>query len=233
MSHIYLQYKKIKGIIFFKTLEIKRFVRKIIKKPIYHVIGDSHTLCFQHESFIIHHIGPATAYRLNFEKSTIKSREKVLEIINKIYKNIPINILFVFGELDTRIHINKISNEKNISKSLVIDETIKSYMNFLKFIKKEFPLISVYVFNILPQGEEGNRYKFPFYANRQTRSKIAEEMNKKLKKSSSENKFKYIYIYDKLIDKDGNRIKKYVFDEVHFNRKIMPFVIDSLDNKST
>ncbi len=38
-------------------------------------------------------------------------------------------------------------------------------------------------------------------------------------------------IYDQLVDKNGERIKKFVFDDVHFNRKIMPFVLTSLNNK--
>jgi hypothetical protein len=87
----------------------------------------------------------------------------------------------------------------------------------------------------LPQGEEGNIYNFPFYAERKKRSKIAEEINKKLKEESRRNKFEFIYIYNNLIDKKGSRIKKFVFDDVHFNRKIMPFVVNflkNLDNKS-
>jgi len=112
MLSIHLQYKKTKGIIFFKTLEIKRFIRRVTNKPIFNVIGDSHTLCFQHEAFIIYHIGPATAYKLNFKKSTTKSKNKVLKILNKIYRNKPLNIIFVFGELDVRIHINNGYNKE-------------------------------------------------------------------------------------------------------------------------
>ncbi len=231
MSHMCLEYKKIKGLIFFKTLEIKRLIRKITKKPIFHIIGDSHTLCFQHETFIIHHIGPATAYKLDFEKSTTKSREKVLKIINEIYRDKPINVIFVFGELDVRIHINKISNQKKIGIDKVILETVTRYFNFLNFVKKTYPLINIYVLNVFPQGEEKNIYNYPFYANREKRILIGKKMNKELRDFSNKNNFKFVYVYEQLIDKKGKRIKKFMFDDVHFNRKIMPFVLKSLNNK--
>lgn len=229
MMHLYKQFK---GVVFFGLLGIKRKLRIISGKKIYYVIGDSHTLCFQHEFFEIHHLGPATAYKLNFNKSTTRAREKMLKIIKKIYKGKSINIIFVFGELDTRIHINKISNEKKLTINKVIDETIKSYMIFLNFIKEKYPLIDIYVFNVLPQGEEENIYNFPYYASREKRSMIAKEMNKRLKKEASKNKFKFIYIYDNLINNKGERIRKFVFDDVHFNRKIMPFVVSALDKLS-
>lgn len=225
-------YKQFKGIVFFGLLDIKRKLRIITGKKLYYVIGDSHTLCFQHECFEIHHLGPATAYKLNFNKSTTRGREKVLKILRKIYKGKSINVVFVFGELDTRIHINKISNEKKLTVNKVIDETIKSYLSFLNFIKEKYPFIDIYVFNILPQGEEENIYNFPYYASREKRSMIAREMNKKLKKEVFKNKFKFIYIYDNLIHKNGERIRKFVFDDVHFNRKIMPFVLSSLNKIS-
>lgn len=230
MNRFIYHYKQVKGIVFFTVLSIKRKIRVAIGKQVYYVIGDSHALCFQHEYFEIHHIGPATAYKLNFEKSTTKSKEKVIKIIDKIYRNKPINIIFVFGELDVRIHINKIANEKNLSVNKVINNTIKAYMSFLNFIKSRYPLVSIYVFNVLPQGEEKNRYKYPFYADRKKRLQIAVRMNERLKRHSSKNNFRFIQVYEKLIDNKGDRIKKFMFDDVHFNRKIMPFVVNALEN---
>ncbi len=222
-------YKKFKGYVFFKYLNIKKIMRGFMGRKFYHIIGDSHALNFLHEAFIIHHIGPATAFKLNSEKSTTKSREKAINILNKIYKEKPMNVIFVFGELDARIHINKIANQKHKDVDRVIGETVKSYMTFLNFVKGKYPLISIYVFNVLPQGEEKNIYNYPFYAEREKRSLIAKKMNDKLRDFSNKNHFKFVYIYDKLIDKNGERLRKFVFDDVHFNRKIMPYVIESLE----
>ncbi len=228
MSRVKYFYKQIKGFIFFSFINLKRNLNKLLGKPIFYVIGDSHTLCFQHEKFIINHIGPATAYKLIFDKTTSSGKDKIIRYINKIYKNRPINIIFVFGELDARIHINKISKQKNISRIEVIKKTVVSYMNFLKFIKSKYPMLNVYVFNVLPQGEQANIYKYPFYADRNERLKIAQKVNKYLEKYSRTNRFKFIYIFDKLVDKYGNRKKEYIFDDVHFNRKIIPYVLKEI-----
>lgn len=228
MNKIHLFYKKIKGVIFFSTVGLKRKVNIFLGKPIFYVIGDSHALCFQHEKFIIKHIGPATAYKLIFDKTTSMGKEKIIKYINKIYKNKPINIIFVFGELDVRIHINKITKQRNMSIDKAIEQTVVSYMDFLKYLKNKYAKLSIYVFNVLPQGEQENIYNYPFYASRKKRSKIAERVNDSLKKYTNSNNFSFIYIYDKLVDKYGNRKKEYIFDDVHFNRKIISYILDKI-----
>lgn len=228
MKKLFQEYKKFKALVFFGQIAVKRKIREILKRKTFYVIGDSHVQCFQHELFRIHHIGPSTAYKLGFEKSTTKGREKVIKILNKIYNSRVLNVIFVFGELDARIHINKAANEKKISLNKAIEDTINSYMKFLTFIKRKYPLIDIYVFNILPQGEEKNVYNFPYYASKKLRTIIAEKFNEKLKIKCKKNKLKFINIYDNLINNKKNRKKEYVYDEVHFNRKIIPFVINEL-----
>lgn len=228
MNILSQRYKQFKGLLFFSYINIVSRFRILTNKPIYHVIGDSHSTSFLDPAFIIHHIGPATAYKLSFEKSTTRSKEKVLGILNKNYKRRKLNVIFVFGELDVRLQINKIAKEKNISVSKVIDSTVNSYINFLKLIKNKYPLINIYVLNVLPQGEEENIYNVPHYASREARSSFVLEMNKKIKELTKKENFKFIDIYDKLIDEEGKRKKEYVFDDVHFNRKITKFIIDQV-----
>lgn len=228
MNILLQRYKQAKGLLFFSYLNVARAFRVLINKPVYHVIGDSHATNFLHPAFIIHHVGPATAYKLNFKTSTTKGGGKVLKILSGIYQQKPLNVIFVFGELDTRIHINKISKQKKISINKVVKTTVDSYFDFLKHIKEQFPLINIYVFNVLPQGEEKNIYGFPYYANRDKRSSIAALMNSGYKEYSKATGFKFIDTYNKLIDARGQRKREYVFDDVHYNRKMMKFVIEEL-----
>jgi lysophospholipase L1-like esterase len=228
MNILLQKYKQAKGLLFYLYLEIARKFRILINKPIYHVIGDSHATNFLHPAFIIHHVGPATAYKLNFKNSTTRGREKVLKILNKIYKQKKLNVIFVFGELDVRLQINKVSKQKKISVNRVVSATVESYFEFLKYIKKQFPLVNIYVFNVLPQGEEANIYNFPHYADRDKRSSIAMLMNTRYKEYSEKENYKFIGIYNKLINASGHRKKEYVFDDVHFNRKIIKFVVEEL-----
>jgi lysophospholipase L1-like esterase len=228
MSVLNHKYKQIKGLLFFSYLKVARIFRVIINKPIHHVIGDSHSTSFLHPAFIIHHVGPSTAYKLNFTKSTTGGREKVLDILNKIYKQKPLNVIFVFGEIDVRNHIDKIANKKKISLDEVVDSTTKSYFNFLQYVKSKYPLINISIFNILPQGEEQNIYSSPHYVDWSKRSLIAILMNNKFRCYAKKMNFKFLDVYNRLIDKKGNRKKEYVFDFVHFNRKIMKLVLEEL-----
>jgi hypothetical protein len=231
MNLFYKQYKKTKGIIFFSVLKIKRFLRKILGMDLYYVIGDSHSQNFIHDSFVINHIGPATAYKLSFEKSTTNSRRKIFEILDKIYKNKQIKVIFVFGEIDVRLHIYSVSKEKHLALNKVILNTVKSYMIFVDLVKKRYPLIRIYIFNILPQGEQENIYGFKHYADLKTRQEIVLEMNRLLKKESKAHRVNFIDIFHELINYNGERKKEYVFDEVHYNRKIMKYILSSLKDK--
>jgi hypothetical protein len=228
MNILLQRYKQAKRLLFFSYLNAVRAFRVLINKPVYHVIGDSHTTNFLHPAFIIHHVGPATAYKLNFKTSTTKGREKVLKILNGIYQQKPLNVIFVFGELDVRLQINKVSKEKKISIDKAVKATVDSYFNFLKYIKEQFPLVNIYVFNVLPQGEEENIYGSTHYATRDKRSSIAALTNSAYRENSEIAGFKFIEIYNKLIDAKGQRKREYVFDDVHYNRKIMKFVIKEL-----
>jgi len=222
-------YPRLRAFIFFTIIRIKRYIRVFLGKPIYYVIGDSHTLCFQSDYFEIFHVGPATAYKLNFKNSTTKGREKTINVLDKLYKNKKIYAIFVFGEIDARIHVNKFANEKKISIKEVIHNTAKSYLSFLNFVHRKYPLININVFNILPPGEEENIYNYAFYANRKKRQTIIKKLNKTLKDYSGKLGFNFIQVYEGLIDIKGDRKKEFIFDNAHYNRKIMPFVVEQLE----
>lgn len=220
--------KQIKNFLFINQLNVKRIIRILMHEKIYYVIGDSHSTNFLHEAFIIKHIGPATAYRLKFINSLTQSNKKIFNILDSIYRNKQINVLFIFGEIDARIHVYNFSMEKKVSLHKAIDNTLKSYVTFLNSIKKKYPLINIYVFNILPTGEQKNIYKARYYANRIIRSKITEEINMKLEELSRKNGFKFLNIYNYLIKKNGKRKKEYIFDEAHYNRKTLPLILNEL-----
>ena len=187
-----------------------------MKKQIYYVIGDSHTLSFQSDIFKIFHIGPATAFKLNSINSTTKSRNKVIYILDNIYKNKKINVIFVFGFVDANLHVNKNIHKNNISKKEAVIQTAVEYFKFLNYIKLRYPLINIYVMNVFPSGEEENIYKVQFYGTRNQRMSIVKQMNRIFKEYSGKNNFNYIDIFNSLIDKDGARIKEYVFDRLSF-----------------
>ena len=88
--------------------------------------------------------------------------------------------------------------------------------------------INVYFFNFLPQWNQKNIYNTPFYATREKRLKIARLTNKYLEKYSTLNNFKFINIFEELIDESGNINSAYIHDDVHFNRKIIPSMLKQI-----
>lgn len=210
------------GVSFFLIL-VQQFFRKVFKKKIITVIGDSHSLLFQNPLFKIKYIGPATAFKIGSKDSTIQSRKKIIKILDKL--NSRSTVLFVFGEIDCRLHIYNVHMKKNIPINKVLLSTVDAYCDFIKDLKKKYPKMQFVVCGVFPQGEQGNIYKIKFYAKRDRRMEITKNFNKELEKGCRKNKVAFINVFDDLIDKRGKRLKKYVFDEIHFNNKIVPYII--------
>lgn len=221
--------KKIKHIGFNSYIKVKRIIRNVKKQPTIHVIGDSHSLAFQHESFIIHHIGPATSYKLNSSTSTTKSKEKIYKIIQEISRDKNATILFIFGEIDCRIHINKASKKFGISLEKSIENTVKEYEKFLQQMKKDFPKNTILVLNVLPAGEEKNIYKVKYYPSRKLHMQIVRKFNNSLDKFCKKEKIFFINVFDQLLDENDKRVKAYTFDAIHYNKKILPFIVNEIN----
>jgi hypothetical protein len=61
------------------------FHSRVLRRPVVHVIGDSHAKVFRGERpFIVHRAGRATAYNLGSEKSTTRSYERLLRTIRHV-----------------------------------------------------------------------------------------------------------------------------------------------------
>lgn len=223
--------KKIKNGFSYLVINVLRKVRIVRGLPTVHVIGDSHSLLFNDPLFQIHYVGPATAYNLISNSSTNHSKQKIYEILKKLPKNKKNILLFVFGEIDCRIHIYKISKERKVSLKNVIRDTATTYINNIKDFNKKFNHIQVVIFNVLPQGEQANYYQVKYYSSRKTRMMITRELNILLEKFCKKNTIPFIKVFDKLVDSKDERKKEFIFDEVHFNSKIIPFIINEMKDK--
>lgn len=213
------------------TIFVKREFRKIRHLDTIYVVGDSHSLLFQSPIFQIIYIGPATAYRLGSKTSTNNSNQKVKNFLNTLDKNKVHKVMFVFGEIDCRIHINKFSVKSGKNIDLCIKDTIKRYISALECLQKEYPNIVPIVFNILPPGEQGNIYNVDYYASRKKRMEITRRMNHELSAICKKRKIPFIDVFNKLITSNDERIKKYIFDEVHYNGEILQIIINALRHR--
>jgi len=225
-----------------------RIYARALGKPLIHVIGDSHSWAFKrNRQFIIHNIGPATAFNLANKNSSVRSNEKLFREISRINKGRDI-VVMVFGEIDCRVHIyNQFKkNGEAIPISGIIDQTISSYGSVLKQLHDMG--INFCVYGVLPASREILRYppyatarmrkvdleefkgRYPYLADLGTRSLINREFNERLKAYCTNNSYKYIDIYAQVADGGGIIRDEYAADEIHVNGKIMPFIKDWFKN---
>lgn len=223
--------REAKHVLFFSYLRLKTQYRKLIHKPVIYVFGDSHSRSLQHELFIVNHVGPATAFKLPSDTSTTQAKKKIYISLKKFFPTKRYLILFMFGEIDCRIHINKISIITKRPLEAVVKDTVLSYGEFLRTVKTDYPNSTIMVLNVFPPGEEKNIYNTKFYPSRSLHMKIVRMFNATLEKFCSENNFLFLSVFEELINESGIRLKEYVFDNVHYNKNINPLIIKELKYK--
>ena len=127
-----------------------------ILKPIIPIacFGDSHVSVFNHtnslikvawltrsNNFAMYQFGPWLAYRL---PERIDEFKKVYETIDKSVAKYD---LLLFGEIDCRAQVNKISLEQNRNPKDVIAEVVENYISFINAVMDPKRLI---IFSIPP-----------------------------------------------------------------------------------
>jgi hypothetical protein len=189
-----------------------------------HVIGDSHARTFQDcWGFVVHYVGPATAYKLPYESSTTNSKKLVFDILNKIgsYDT----ALLEFGEIDCRIHIYNeyMKNGKRKSLDCYIEDTIDKYGQFLEYVQMKYT-INLAVLTIPPAGYQGNHFKYPFYAPPNVRAYINRMFNERLRDMCSKHNIRCIDLYSMVVTPEGFVRREYLYDTIHLNSSVAQIV---------
>lgn len=203
---------------------------KLLAEPSYYVVGDSHAFSFTNPKFELLYLGPTPAHNLGKKNSSSKSREKLIEKLSLI-KDKKKPLIFVFGEIDTRIHFyyQYMKNRKRVPLAKFIEATVANYTRILKDSKKK--RFNVAVFNVVPSGDQPNIYAYEYYADKETMIYMTAKFNKILKDWCKKNDVLFIDIFSKLSPTSGKREKKYVLDRIHFNPRVAKLVIDYLENE--
>jgi hypothetical protein len=216
-----------------KRLHDFRFIllSRVYSKPLFHVIGDSHVFALANvDFFIIHHVGPATAYNLYSQSSTTKSNKKLFSFLKKINKEKDFVIL-VFGEIDSRIQIYNqyMKHGGTVSIEQLIDNTIKNYGQVLQSInKKGFAFL---VYGIPPASRVGNIYQYPYYADEKNRVLINHRFNKKLSEFCIQQDILYLDIQSNFSESSGLISEVFSEDLIHLNRKAGAIIANEIRTK--
>ena len=202
---------------------------RALRKPVIHVIGDSHAKVFRRKPpFVAHHLGAATAHNLGKASSTTSSNRKLFNIIGRVDPRRDI-VLLAFGEIDCRIHIyyhyEKNQNRRPIVE--LIDDTISNSGGVLGGLRELG--VNFLVLGVPPATAVRNEYRYPFYASPEVHSRISRMFNERLAEFCRDNGYGYIDVHSGFSDGNGFMLKEYAADEIHLNGRVVDFVRGELN----
>ena len=159
-----------------------------------------------------HHLGPILCY--SFGRDVFSKCDISLEKYKVRDGDI---IVFAFGEIDCRCHINKYAQTDYMK---LIDHIIDNYLIAIKnnVQKCNAKLHSVCVFNVPPPASIKTTVqdpKYPSLDDDQTRKNYHQYFNRSLLKKSKNNDYKFIDVYNQYSDHNGFLSKKFSDGKVH------------------
>jgi lysophospholipase L1-like esterase len=202
---------------------------------IIHTIGDSHAKPFIFQwPFLVHHISQATAHNLIKQKSFTRSREYLELFLSKVRKEKDV-VFLIFGEIDARVHIYLKYGEsgKQVGIDELLDNTVARYGEAIIKIKNAG--FQVCIHGIPPAASKDFITALPFAGKPAERSEISRKFNDKLRQFCQSIDVPYVDIQSIAADEKGFIKKYYLADEVHCNRRIVPFtrqrIIEAFNGK--
>lgn len=194
---------------------------RLLSVPVVHAIGDSQTgVLVGVWPFVVHHIGPVTAYNLGSSTSSSQSCTRLLDAIDLADPHRDI-VLLIAGGVDCRIHIY--DQHMRSSGELTLQElarrTVVHYGEAIEMVK-------VRGFQVAVQSAAGavhqnNFYGYAHYADIITRGHIAKLFNAELEIWCRKHDVYYVDLFSYITDDRGVLNKSVVSDGVHLNRKIL------------
>ena len=186
-------------------------------RPLIHVAGDSHTKAFAWtRGCVVHHLGPATAYRLRDPDNSTRSREKLFGVVDRLDPGRDV-LLLVFGEIDCRIHIYAQHRKRNgaVSMEALMDEIITRYGSVMEEVRGRG--IRFAVLGPPPATRQSNRYGIEFYATPDVHRFIYSEFNSRLRAYCRSHGYAYVDVYSSTVDENGFAQSRYAADDTHLN----------------
>lgn len=194
------------------------------KKPSVHVLGDSHaSFCFTHrypvrkpleklvyrkQLFQINWLGPVTMFRVG--------RDSLQFIdLKKLGVKEQDSVIFSFGEIDVRCHIEKQSILQNRPFEQVVDMLVENYMAAIVANKHQYNSLQCIVCTVVPPTDSNSNKKYPTYGQLETRIAITRYLNNKIKEACPSHGLQVLDIYSQLATTDGALNKALSDGSVH------------------
>lgn len=192
-----------------------------LTKNIIHVFGDSHaSFCFSnqkilqeferssfrhtHENktyeipFIIHWLGPRTMHRIGRDG---------LSGFNIFHYGVTEEdiAVFIFGEIDVRVHIGKQKDHMKRDLDEVIKTLTSNYIHTIIDNKNLFNNVTFIIMSVMPPAPNhvSDSKEYPVYGDVQDRVLIAKKINTQLEALAFKNGFLFLDIYPLYADAQG------------------------------
>jgi hypothetical protein len=201
-------------------------------------VGDSHSLrCFEQHPEIADSTALFGYNKLDGKTAfNLTRHDKQVQKIRRSLRDK--QLIFVFGEVDVRIHIKYKATQTGISASELIGKTADCYTDYVRNLRDRG--YAIHVFNVVPTGDfsgpEARSWRmnlsYPFLASRAERTRYTEEMNSELRQNCTEKNIPFIDIYKHLVDKNGIRKKELIYDFSHLNSRTADLVMEHYDFSS-
>jgi hypothetical protein len=213
--------------------------------PIIHICGDSHAVfCFSNLStivpadeflsfsfqkdnrlfpvpFAIHWLGPKTMYSIGRDGLAVLN----IKNFNVSEKEI---VIFVFGEIDVRVHIGKQRDQYHKLLDEILLSLVKNYFNTIILNKSNYKNITCMVMSVLPPINQCYNPSFPFYGSLEDRIEITRNLNAKLKKMCHKTNIEFFDVYDLFATPEGALNVQLSDGCVHVNKHYNKLVKDRL-----
>lgn len=186
--------------------------------------------------FKTYKVGPALAYNLCQENTKTMGREKLFEILQQIPHGS--KVMFCFGEIDCRLHLLKQHNkQKRLLQLLfrkerqslesIVQKCVDRYFSVLKEVENLG--FQILVWNAVASTTHNISDKeWPTYGSCEKRNQVTKLFNDYSKHFCKMNKWKFISIFEELIDKNGLTKMDFYRDAIHLSQKVMPLVKERL-----
>lgn len=180
-----------------------------------HTFGDSH--CYfgwdNIDNIKTHHLGPKLCFSVGRDGINIKDGFGIKD--NDI-------VIFSFGEIDCRCHINKHISDI-LDYKQIIDSIIENYFIQIKIAVDNLSNVKTVIYNVVPPVKKkstSENKEFPFLGTDNERKNYVLYFNEKLKQKCIEYNYIFFDIYNNYIDEEGFLKKKLSDGHVHIKDEI-------------
>jgi len=177
-----------------------------------HVFGDSQSGVYEGmPNVVVHRTNGVTMYRMGRdEASLVRQLERRLGHRSAL--------MFVFGGVDTRLHIGRVAEAAGRPFAEVIDQLVDSFLRAIEIARRGRRILVVGV--LPPAANDAISAELTCWGTQDQRIAIVRSLNDRLARRCADFGFAFINHYDLYCDERGGQQPGLTTDGVHLKREV-------------